>query len=84
MRQLLAFLDDLYERKIYYRLNHVSLKVRDSIMVEIAVPGQRWEVEFMDDGSIEIEKFISSGQIFVCKEIHQCKEIEELFSEFSD
>jgi hypothetical protein len=53
-------------------------------MVEIAVPGQRWEVEFMDDGSIEIEKFISSGQIFVCKEIHQCKEIEELFSEFSD
>jgi hypothetical protein len=47
-------------------------------MVEIAVPGQRWEVEFMEDGSIEIEKFISSGQIF------DGKEIEELFSEFSD
>ena len=74
MQQLLAFLNDLDERKIYYRLN----KVRDSIMVEIAVPGERWEVEFMDDGSIEIEKFISSGQIF------GSKEIEELFSRFSD
>jgi hypothetical protein len=53
-------------------------------MVEIAVPGKRWEVEFMDDGTIEIEKFISTGQIFNCEEVGQCKEIEELFSEFSD
>jgi hypothetical protein len=80
MQQLLSFLNDLEERKIYYQLN----KIRDSIMVEIAVPGQRWEVEFMDDGTIEIEKFISSGQIFVCNEIRHCKEIEELFSEFFD
>jgi hypothetical protein len=84
MRQLLAFLNDLDERKIYYRLNKVSMKPRDSIMVEIAVPGQRWDVEFMEDGSIEIEKFISSGQIFVCKGIDQCKEIDQLFLEFSD
>jgi hypothetical protein len=47
-------------------------------MVEIAVPGQRWEVEFMDDGSIQVEKFISSGQIF------DEKEIDVFFSEFSD
>ena len=74
MQQLLAFLDNLYEKNIYYRLN----KVRDSIMVEIAVPGQRWEVEFMYDGSIEIEKFISNGQIY------DHKEIDQLFADFSD
>jgi len=74
MQQLLSFLNDLDERNIYYRLN----KVRDSIMVEIAIPGQRWEVEFMDDGSIEIEKFVSNGQIF------DDKEISQLFLNFSD
>ena len=28
-------------------------------MIEVAVPGQRWEIEFMEDGTIDIEKFIS-------------------------
>ena len=59
MEQLLDLLDKLEEHQIYYRLN----KVRDAIMVEIAVPGQRWEVEFFPDGSIEVEKFITAGVI---------------------
>jgi hypothetical protein len=80
MQKLSEFLDELNEKKIYYWLS----RVRDSIMVEIIVPGQRWEVEFMDDGTIEIEKFITTGQIFCCKELSGCKEIEEFFSEFSD
>ena len=32
-------------------------------MVEIATPGGRWEVEFMDDGGVEIERFVSDGTI---------------------
>jgi hypothetical protein len=32
-------------------------------MVEIAVPGERWEVEFLEDGAIEVEVFRSSGSI---------------------
>lgn len=69
------FLNKLEENQIYYRLN----KVRDEyIMVEVAVPGQRWEIEFMEDGSVEIEKFISDG------DIRGEEEIEVLFKEFSD
>ena len=49
LNKLIVFLSELEERKIYYQLN----KIRDSILVEIAIPGQRWEVEFMTDGSIE-------------------------------
>ncbi len=60
LAKLIAFLDLLEEKKIYYRLN----KIRDSLMIEIAVPGQRWEVEFMVDGSVVVEKFLSSGQMF--------------------
>lgn len=59
MDGLLDFLSKLEEHNIYYRLN----KVRDAILVEIAVPGQRWEVEFFRDGSIEVEKFLTTGEI---------------------
>ena len=59
MSDLLDFLRKLEDNDIYYRLN----KVRDSIMVEIAIPGQRWEVEFMRDGEVQVEKFLTSGEI---------------------
>jgi hypothetical protein len=57
--KLLAFLDHLEEAKIPYRLEHI----RDSVMISLAVPGQRWEIEFFDDGHTEIERFISQGTI---------------------
>lgn len=75
MKELLVLLNKLEENKIYYQLN----KIRDnSILVNIAVPGQRWEVEFMENGSIEIEKFLSDGTLF------DDEELEELFKNFSD
>lgn len=74
MDELIEFLNELENRKIYYLLN----KVRDSIMIEIAVPGQRWEVEFFADGKIEVEKFISDGTLF------DKSELENLFVKFSD
>ena len=57
---LLSFLNDLRDAKIDYRLSHQR---EDAIMVEIAVPGERWEVEFLDDGSVEVEVFRSEGTI---------------------
>lgn len=74
LNQVIDFLERLDSVKIYYRLN----KIRDSILVEIAVPGERWEVEFMADGEIVIEKFISNGTIF------EQTEIDILFRDFSD
>jgi len=71
---LVRFLDELDKRKIHYSLG----KIRDGILIEVAVPGQRWEIEFMLDGSVEIEKFISSGDIF------GDEEIEMLFRDFSN
>ena len=56
---LLSFLEDLDRSRIAYRLEHI----RDSIMIALAVPGERWEIEFFPDGHIEVERFISSGQI---------------------
>ncbi len=74
IKGLIDFLNDLEENSIHYELT----KVRHSIMVKIAVPGERWEVEFFEDGSVEIEKFISEGII------RDNKELKELFEKFSD
>jgi hypothetical protein len=67
-------LEKLEDKNIFYKLS----KIRDGILVEIAIPGQRWEVEYMADGTIDIEKFISDGTIF------NEHEIDALFRDFSD
>jgi hypothetical protein len=58
---LLSFLNELRAGKIHYELRQ---RREDAIMVEIAVPGQRWEVEFLDDQSVEVEVFRTDGQIY--------------------
>lgn len=73
MKKLITFLNRLEEAKIYYRLN----KVRDAIMVEIAVPGERWEIEFMEDDTIVIERFKSDG-------MKDESELEILFRDYAD
>lgn len=60
LAKLIDFLEKLEELKIYYKLN----KIRDSILVEIAIPGERWEVEFMCDGSVVVEKFKSDLELY--------------------
>ena len=57
---LLMFLNELRRGKIYYRL---SQHRDDAIMVELAVPGERWEVAFLNDGTIDVEVFRSDGTI---------------------
>lgn len=55
------FLRELDETRTYYRLT----SVRDgAVMVEVAVPDERWEIEFFDDREPEIEVYRSDGQIF--------------------
>ena len=59
MNGLLDLLDWLEENKIYYRLN----KVNDNILVEVAIPGERWEIEVLRSGVLQVERFISTGEI---------------------
>ncbi|SDH25233.1 hypothetical protein SAMN04489735_101856 [Aneurinibacillus thermoaerophilus] len=75
LKELIRFLNKLEENHIFYKLGKVR---NEAIMVEVAVPGQRWEIEFMEDGTVEVEKFISNG------EIYDSKELKFLFENFSD
>ena len=58
-QKLLGFLDQLGRSKIWYRMHHV----RDSVMIDVAIPGERWEVEFFEDGHVEVERFMSPGEM---------------------
>ncbi|NRF96276.1 hypothetical protein HQN89_36530 [Paenibacillus frigoriresistens] len=75
LRDLISFLNKLEDKHIFYKLSKIR---NEAILVEVAVPGQRWEIEFMDDGTVEVEKFISDG------EYYDVNELESLFEKFSD
>jgi len=57
---LLAFLRRLEAARIHYTLRHSR---DDAVMVEIAVPGERWEVDFLEDGDVDVEVFRSDGGV---------------------
>jgi len=80
INSFIQLLEKLEDRKIHYKL----CKIRnDAIMIEVSVPGQRWEIEYNTYGEsvggvIEIEKFISDGVIY------DRSELDNLFRDFSD
>jgi hypothetical protein len=53
--RFIDFLNRL-DRAQIYRLDHTR---PDSVMIDISLPGARWDVEFMADGSIGIERYES-------------------------
>ena len=59
MEKLLAFLSRLDGSNVHYTLGHF----RDSVTVEISVPGERWEVEFFSDEHVEVEVFSASNGV---------------------
>jgi len=58
--KLVKFLNQLEQERISYTLAHHR---DETIMVNVALPGERWEVEFFEDGSVEVERFTSRGEI---------------------
>lgn len=76
MKKFITFLERLEEHNIYYKLD----KIRENyILVDIAVAGERWEVEFSaEDGDIVVERFKSFG------DVEGEETIQYLFDNFSD
>lgn len=61
---------------LYYTLRDTR---EDAVVsVDVSVPGARWEIDFLSDGTIDVEIFRSDGAIH-----DECK-LEELFQQFTD
>ena len=73
--RMLDFLEQLRRRKIFFSLSRERV---DAIMVTIVVPGERWEVEYLRDGTVDVEVFRSDGAI------RDETSLDRLFREFSD
>lgn len=58
--KLLTFLNQLERKKINYQIAHHR---EEAVMITVSIVGERWEIEFLDNGDIEVEKFISNGEI---------------------
>jgi hypothetical protein len=71
---LLRFLTRLKDAQIHYALSDPT---EGAVLVEVSVPGERWEVEFHDDGRVSVEIFVSKG-------VQSDEILEELFRRFSD
>jgi hypothetical protein len=58
--KLLAFLERLDQAKIPYSMQHSR---EDAVMIVAFAPGEYWEIEFLEAGDIDIERFRSNGHI---------------------
>lgn len=72
---VIEFVEKLHKAKIYCSVRCTSY---DAISIDVAVPGQRWEIDFLKDGSVDIEIFKSNGNIY------DRAKLSELFEKFSD
>ena len=75
INDLLQFLARLRKAKIHYSLSDPT---EGAVMVEIAVPGERWEIEFHMDGEIGVEVFRSADGV------KGPELVEVLFDRFGD
>src|SRR5260370_12989944 len=73
--ELIAFLERLEEAKIHYTMEHSR---DNAIQVTAFAPGEYWEIEFIEDEGIEIERFRSNGKIY------EAPVLKELFTLCSD
>jgi hypothetical protein len=65
------FIRELDARGTHYALT----SVRDgAVMVQITLPGERWEVEFFDDREPEVEVFCSDRAIFGPEKLAELRE----------
>ena len=60
LSKVTEFLDRLDGADIHYTLQSVR---EGSILVGVTVSSERWEIEFMADGEVEVEIFKGDGEI---------------------
>ena len=77
MKTTIGNLDTLLDR---LRAAKIHDRVRDdregAVSIDVVIPDQRWEIDMLADGTVEIEVFTRNGMI------HDAGKLQELFSQF--
>ena len=72
---LYSLLDRLQRASIHTAVRHDR---EGAVSIDATVPGERWEIDVLADGTIEVEVFKSDGTIF------DESKLNELFERFAD
>lgn len=56
--QLFRLCRQLEKHSVSYAIECVR---EGALTLAVAIPGERWEIEFFDDGTLELERFVSVG-----------------------
>jgi len=75
LKKVLELLSRLDNAKIHYKLAHNQ---EDALSIEVAVPGERWEIDCYSNGITDVEVFKSNGSI------RDESALEDLFRDFPD
>lgn len=75
LEKVLTLLKRLQEARIFYTLAHNQ---EDAISIQVVVPGQRWEIDIYNNGTVDVEVFKSDGTIL------DLTAIDTLFRDYSD
>jgi hypothetical protein len=78
LKKLLDFLNKLDEHGIGYAMEHNR---EDTLTVFVAVPGERWEVEFRASGDVEVEVFYSGADE---EDLEGEEALERLFANYEE
>lgn len=65
------FIRELDAVRTHYALTSVR---EGAVMVQVTLPGERWEVEFFDDREPEVEVFRSDGTMFGAEKLSELRE----------
>jgi hypothetical protein len=73
--EIISFISSLDKAKINYTIEYNR---NDAISILAVVPGERWEIDFVSNGTVEVEIFKSDG------ELYDNSMLNNLFEKFSD
>jgi hypothetical protein len=67
-RRLMKIIHALEDARIHFTVTRYR---RDAISIQATVPGERWEIDVLADGSVEFERFVSQGGVTGTGELKQ-------------
>ena len=77
-KELLHLLNRMQEVRLPYNLRHSR---PDALMIEVRIPGEHWEIEFVDYGDeVQVEVEVFRGEGVTGDE----KTVEELFARWAE
>lgn len=56
----MAIIHALEAGKIFFTVTRYRF---DAISIQAVVPGERWEIDVLEDGRVDFERFVSAGDI---------------------